>query len=56
MDYYTQMTTYFSEFQQREIQISELDLDIIAPSIIHHDVKKGGSKIAVIGKPGSGKI
>lgn len=46
------MTTYYSEYQQRKVTISELDPDLITPSIVNHDIKVGGSKLAIIGKPG----
>jgi hypothetical protein len=38
------------------LKIRELDLDVIAPSKrTNYSVEKGGSKIVVLGKPGTGE-
>ena len=41
---------------ERVLHIKELDLNIIAPSTnTFNDLEQGGSKIVIIGKPGTGK-
>lgn len=40
---------------KEELEIKELNLDMIVPNVESIKTDKGGSKICIIGKPGSGK-
>lgn len=41
--------------KQQVIEIKELDLDMIVPNLESIKTNKGGTKLCIIGKPGSGK-
>lgn len=50
------MTSFYSRASQRTVHIKELDTDTINPTTDNYrDGKSHGSKLAIIGKPGSGK-